>query len=85
MQSDNVKQEALEMAVQILTESFPDRFKLDGRTLLNIATGDAFDLSEAGRNPMDIVARLVQVCTAWYFSFCVPQSACLPCLTQLAS
>ena len=64
MQSDNVKQEALEMAVQLLTESFPDRFKLDGRTLRNIATGVAFDLSDTSRNPMDIMARVVQVCTA---------------------
>ena len=64
MQSDNVKQEALEMAVQILTGSFPDRFKLDGCSLLNIATGDAFDLSDTNGNPMDIMARLVQVCNA---------------------
>lgn len=64
MQSDRVKQEVLEAATQVLTKSFPDRFKLNRQTLLNMATGDTFDLRDANRNPMDIVARLVQVCTA---------------------
>ena len=84
MQSDSVKQEVLEVAIQVLTKGFPDRFKLNGQTLLNMATGDTFDLSDARRNPMDIVARLIQVCAAEYFSFCLPYFACFPaCLTDL--
>ena len=64
MQSDSVKQEVLDVATQVLTKSFPDRFNLNGQTLVNMATGDTFDLSDANKNPMDIVARLIQVCTA---------------------
>lgn len=54
------KQEVLNLVTEILIRSFPDRFQLNGATLSNFATGETFDLSQTKRNPMDIVARLLQ-------------------------
>lgn len=61
LQCELAKQEVLNLVTEILTRSFPDRFQLNGATLSNFATGETFDLSQTKRNPMDIVARLLQV------------------------
>ncbi|DBA84401.1 hypothetical protein WJX77_002687 [Trebouxia sp. C0004] len=54
------KQEVLSLVSQTLIRNFPDRFQLKSTTLRNIATGENFDLADQDRNPMDVVARLVQ-------------------------
>jgi len=46
---------------KVLVRKFPDRFQLEGTLLSNIATGEKFDLADQDRNPMDVVARIVQV------------------------
>ena len=47
--------------MKVLTGSFPDRFQLRGSLLTNVPTGEEFDVADKARNPMDIVARLLQV------------------------
>ncbi|KAL0019082.1 hypothetical protein WJX79_005683 [Trebouxia sp. C0005] len=54
------KQEVLSLVSQTLTRFFPDRFQLKNTILQNIATGEDFELADQDRNPMDVVARLVQ-------------------------
>lgn len=77
-QSESIKQETRDVVTQILLSSFPDRFKLHGQTLLNTATGEAFDLTDSSRDPMNVVARLVQVCPPHSNHSCsAPPSACL--------
>lgn len=62
LQCEPAQQEVLSLAVNVLTKRFPDRFQRDGSVLTNASTGEVFDLAETHRNPMDIMARLVQVC-----------------------
>ncbi|DBA97601.1 TPA: hypothetical protein ACH3X3_012506 [Trebouxia sp. C0006] len=54
------KQEVLSLVSQTLIRNFPDRFQLRNAILQNIATGEDFDLADQDRNPMDVVARLIQ-------------------------
>jgi len=61
LQCEVAKQEVLSLVSQTLIKNFPDRFQLKETTLRNIATGEDFDLADQDRNPMDVVARLVQV------------------------
>ncbi len=65
LQCEAAKQEVLSLVSQILIRNFPDRFQLRKTTLRNIATGEDFDLADQDRNPMDVVARLVQVRLHW--------------------
>lgn len=61
LQSEAVQQEALAAVTKVLTSKFPDRFQLQRGVLTNVATGESWSLHEAGRSPMEVVARLVQV------------------------
>lgn len=61
VQCEAAKQEVLSLVSQTLIRNFPDRFQLKETILQNIATEEDFDLSDQDRNPMDVVARLVQV------------------------
>lgn len=61
MQSEAAQKEVLALTVKVLTKVFPDRFQFQGSTLSNVATGEAFDVADTCTNPMDTVARLVQV------------------------
>lgn len=61
MQCEPAQQEVLRLAIKVLTKSFPDRFQVDGSVLSNLSTGEDYDLADKHRNPMDVVARLVQV------------------------
>lgn len=54
------KQEVLSLVSQTLIRNFPDRFQMRHTILQNIATGEHFDLADQDRNPMEVVARLVQ-------------------------
>ncbi len=65
LQCEAAKQEVLSLVSQTLVRNFPDRFQLTKTTLQNIATGEDFDLADQDRNPMDVVARLVQVRTLY--------------------
>ena len=64
MQSEPAKREVLALVVKVLTGSFPDRFQLRGSVLSNVSTGEEFDIADEARNPLDIVARLLQVIRA---------------------
>lgn len=58
--SELAKREVLNLVVKVLTGSFPDRFQLKGSLLTNASSGEEFDISDEARNPMDVVARLLQ-------------------------
>lgn len=60
-QCEAAQQEVLALTVKVLTKVFPDRFQLQESTLSNVATGEVFDVADTCTNPMDTVARLVQV------------------------
>ena len=66
LQCEAAKQEVLSLVSQTLTRNFPDRFQLKNTILQNIATGEDFELADQDRNPMDVVARLVQVRLYWH-------------------
>ena len=61
LQSEKAKSEVLKLVIDVLTGSFPDRFQMQGSVLSNKATKETFDTADKDRNPMDIVARLLQV------------------------
>ena len=61
LQCEAAKQEVLSLVSQTLIRNFPDRFQMRHTILQNIATGEHFDLADQDRNPMEVVARLVQV------------------------
>ncbi len=65
LQCEAAKQEVLSLVSQTLIRNFPDRFQLRNAILQNIATGEDFDLADQDRNPMDVVARLIQVRLHW--------------------
>ena len=89
LQCEPAQQEVLNLAVKVLTKRFPDRFQLNGSMLTNASTGEVFDVAEKHRNPMDIAARLVQVCaqlTIWSLQtlhFSIEPADCLCCRTHL--
>ena len=60
-QCEAAQKEVLALTVSVLTKVFPDRFQLQGTVLSNVATGEVFDVADTCTNPMDTVARLVQV------------------------
>lgn len=89
MQCESVKQEAMDVVVQLLVSSFPDRFQFEGQNLLNTATGEVWELHNSNKNPMEIIARLVQACHAadwsvmhWFVS--LPAKACPLCFCRKA-
>lgn len=61
MQCEDARQEVLSLVSSTLARQFPDQFQLRGDVLQNVVSGEEFDLADQGRNPMDVVARLVQV------------------------
>ena len=61
LQCEDARQEVLSLVSSTLARQFPDQFQLRGNVLQNVVTGEEFDLADQGRNPMDVVARLVQV------------------------
>lgn len=61
VQCEAAQKEVLALTVKVLTKVFPDRFQLEGSTLSNVATGEEFDVADTCTNPMDTIARLVQV------------------------
>lgn len=70
-QSEPAQKEVLALTVKVLTKVFPDRFQLQESTLSNVATGAVFDVADTCTNPMDTIARLVQVLLSYLFIYCL--------------
>lgn len=69
MQAEEANKELLELLVDYLPKTYPDRFvHTESNEFINLATGDVFNLSDKTLDPLEVSALLVQVSASPYSS-----------------
>ena len=53
--------EVLEMLAEFLPQRFPSRFRREGSMLFDLTIGDTYDINDKSLDPLEVIARLIQV------------------------
>ena len=79
LQAAEANKEMLELLVDFLPRRFPDRFvHTEKNELLNMATGDVFNLNDPALEPLEVCSLLVQVCQAAHPSILCSKRSSVP-------